>query len=219
MRKLALVTLLAAPLCASAATNLISNGSFESGLSGWTVTGSVGDIYPVGVISYNSATAYPTGAFGEAVPVVNAASSSLSATGASALYFVSDFSSEVVSQQVIVSTSGAYTFGFDLYLPANGFANDVDATLGINLGGTSVGSYALSSLAPTTWLANSSAVNLAAGTYTVSFAFSSNGKPAKDVVLDNVYLISSVPEASSSAMLLAGLAGIGFMALRRKNQR
>jgi hypothetical protein len=219
MRKFALATLLAAPLWAGAATNLVTNGSFESGLSGWSVSGSVGDVYPVSVITYNSASAYPTGAFGEAVPVDNAASLSPDAAGTRGLYFVSDFSSQVVSQLVTVPSTGVYSFGLDLYLPSNGFANRVDATLGIAVGSNNFGPFPLSTFSPTTWLSSANTVNLPAGTYTVSFSFNSNGKPAKDVVLDRVYLVSSVPEASTTAMLLAGLAAVGFMALRRRAQR
>jgi hypothetical protein len=219
MRVFALASLLVAPLWASAATNLITNGSFESGLSGWTVSGSVGDAYPASVITYNSATAYPTGAFGEAVPVDNAVNIGPDAAGTRALYFVSDFSSQVVSQSVTVATAGTYTFGLDLYLPANGYANAVNATVGIALGSNNLGTYSLSSLAATTWLPGTSTGFLAAGTYNVALSFTSNGKPAKDIVIDKVYLVSSVPEASTTAMLLAGLAGLGVVAKRRKTPR
>jgi MYXO-CTERM domain-containing protein len=220
MRRIAIASLLVAPLWATAATNLITNGSFESGLAGWTVSGSVGDVYPAAVITYNSATAYPTGAFGEAVPVDNAVNLGPDAVGTQALYFVSDFSTQVVSQTFTVASSGSYTFGLDAYLPANGFANPVNASLVVTLGSLNVASASLASLAPTTWLAGTySNLNLAAGTYTVSLAFTSNGKPAKDIVIDKIYLVSSVPEASTNAMLLAGLAGLGFVARRRKNPR
>jgi len=47
--------------------NLVVNGSFESGLAGWTIGGTDLQGYPPVAITYNSATAYPTGAFGEAV--------------------------------------------------------------------------------------------------------------------------------------------------------
>ena len=220
MRTLAIAALLAAPLWATAATNLITNGSFESGLSGWTVSGSVGDVYPASVITYNSGTAYPTGAFGEAVPVDNAVNLGPDAAGTRALYFVSDFSTQVVSQTFTVASSGSYTFGLDAYLPANGFVNSVNATLGVTLGSLNVASASLASLPATTWLAGTySNLNLTAGTYTVSLAFTSNGYPAKDIVIDRVYLVSSVPEAGTNAMLLAGLACLGFVVRRRKIPR
>ena len=216
MRKLVLATLLAAPLWASAATNLVANGSFESGLTGWTVSGSVGDAYPVSVITYNSASPYPTGAFGEAVPVDNAVNMSPDAPGSQALYFSSDLSTQVVSQTVTVLTAGLYTFGLDVYLPANGYANPVDATLGLTLGSNNLGTHALSSFGATTWTPGSSTLNLAAGTYSLALAFTSNGAPAKDIVIDDVYLISAVPEASSASMMFAGLAFLGVVATRRR---
>ncbi len=219
MRTFAIASLLAAPLWAGAATNLITNGSFEDGLSGWTVSGSVGDIYPATVITYNNASAYPTGAFGEAVPTDSAINLSPDAVGSQALYFVSDFSTQVVSQTFTVPTAGTYAFGLDVYLPANGFANSVDATLGITLGSSNFGTYPLSSFTATTWTPGAASVNLAAGTYTVALAFTSAGMPAKDIVIDRVYLVSSVPEASTTAMLIAGIACLGFIAARRKTPR
>jgi hypothetical protein len=222
MRKIILATLLAAPLLASAedlVTNLVNNGSFESGLTGWTVTGSVGDAYPAVVINYNSATPYATGAFGEAIPVDNAVNFGPDAAGTKALYFVSDLSSQVLSQSIVVPSSGAYTFGLDVYLPANGFANAGNPTLGITLGATNFGSFPLGSFSATTWTPGASTVNLVAGTYTLSLAFTSNGVPSKDIVIDKVYLISAVPEAGTAAMTFAGLAVVGFVALRRRGSR
>lgn len=220
MRKIALAALLATPLFASAATNLITNGSFESGLSGWTVSGSVGDAFPATVITYNSATPYPSGAFGEAVPVDNAVNLGPDAAGTQALYFVSDFSTQTISQTFSVA-AGAYTFGLDVYLTANGYANSVDASIGITLNSASGGTYPLSSFAATTWTPGATNLNLAAGSYTVSLTFLSDGKPAKDIVIDKVYLISAsqVPEAGSAAMMLAGLATLGFVASRRRPSR
>jgi hypothetical protein len=220
MRKIALAALLATPLFASASTNLITNGSFESGLSGWTVSGSVGDAYPVNVITYNSATPYPTGAFGEAVPVDNAVNLGPDAAGTSALYFVSDFSSQTISQTFSVA-AGAYIFGLDVYLTANGYANPVDASIGITLNSSNFGTYPLSSFAATTWTPGATNLNLTAGTYTLSMTFNSNGFPAKDIVIDKVYLMtaSPVPEAGSAAMMFAGLATLGFVAARRRPSR
>jgi hypothetical protein len=221
MRKIILATLFAAPLWASASTNLITNGSFESGLSGWTVSGTVGDVYPATVITYNTAAPYPTGAFGEPVPVDNAPNLGPDAAGDHALYLVSDLSAQSVSQTFNVAAAGTYRFGLDVYLPANGFANPVNATLGITMNSNNFGTYPLSSFSPTTWTPGGTSVNLAAGTYTLAFAFSSDGFPAKDIVIDKVYLISisPVPEAGTAAMMLAGLATLGFVAVRRRPMR
>jgi MYXO-CTERM domain-containing protein len=51
----------------------------------------------------------------------------------------------------------------------------------------------------------------------LSLAYTTHGFPAKDIVIDKVYLISSaVPEAGSVSMMLAGLAAVGLVAARRR---
>jgi hypothetical protein len=217
MRKFSIALLMSAPLCVNAATNLVTNGSFESGLTGWAVTGAIGDIYPPSVIDYNSASAYPAGAFGESVPVDSATNLSPDAAGNKALYLVSDFSSQTITQVVTIPTAGSYAFGLDVYLPANGFANAVDGTLGIKVGSSDLGTYTLSSFSATTWTPGATVLNLAAGETSLSLAYTTHGFPAKDIVIDKVYLISSaVPEAGSVSMMLAGLAAVGLVAARRR---
>jgi MYXO-CTERM domain-containing protein len=60
-------------------------------------------------------------------------------------------------------------------------------------------------------------LNLAAGETTFSLAYTTHGYPAKDILIDKVYLINSaVPEAGSVSMMLAGLAAVGLVAARRR---
>jgi hypothetical protein len=220
MRKIALAALLATPLFASAATNLLTNGSFESGFTGWTVSGTAGDAYPATLITYDSPSPYPTGAFGESIPADTALNLGPDAAGTSALYFVSDFSAQSVSQTFTVATAGIYAFGFDVYLPGNGYANEFDATLGVSIGSLSP-TINLSSLPATGWVGAQGFVALNAGANTYSLSFITDGKPAKDIVIDKLFVISAapVPEASTAAMMFAGLATLGFVASRRRPGR
>ena len=81
---------------ASAAVNLVTNGSFELGTNGlddWTIGGTDSDTppYPPTAIFYGAAQPYPNGAFGEAVPHNNAPTNSPDAVGDRAAYFVTDW--------------------------------------------------------------------------------------------------------------------------------
>lgn len=208
---------------ASAATNLLTNGSFESGLTGWTVsnTGSgTGYSAPV-VIAYNQASAYPTGAFGEAVPTDNAPGNpGFDAVGSNFLYLSSDVGTNVISQMVSLVAGTSYTFGFDYYLPNNGYANPNNATLTASLAGVPFASFALGTQPAATWLFNSAARTFTANTTgTFALSFAGNGYPAKDVAIDRVFLAqtAAVPEPATWALMLAGFGLIGF-AMRRRNK-
>ena len=213
---------------ASATVNLLVNGSFETGnFSGWTLTNSesssgTGSALPV-VIAYNQASGYPTGAFGESIPTDNAAGNpSPDAAGSYGAYFVSDFANpQSISQTVTLLAGTSYTFGFDIFKPANGDGNPNGATFTALLNGSPFASFTASSLPVTTWQTISgSNTFMATTTGPFTFNFTSNGFPAKDFVVDRVYLtatdtISAVPEPASWAMMLGGF-GIMGAALRRR---
>ena len=63
-------------------------------------------------------------------------------------------------------------------------------------------------------------VNIAVeGDYTTTFTFVTEGRPAKDVVIDQAFVVAgAVPEPSTWAMMILGFMGVGFMAYRRKTQ-
>lgn len=199
-----------------AATNLLANGSFESGFSGWTLGGTETQGFPAVVIPYNSNAGYPTGAFGEAIPTATG-SASPDAAGDSAAYFVSDYASETLTQSIFL-TPGVYTIGFSAYAPANGFANAGDALFTGSVAGVSLANYAVSTGPATAWQNFYGIANITtAGFYDTTFTFNTNLQPSKDIVIDQVYVVagSVVPEASTWAMMGLGFAGLAFAAFRK----
>lgn len=216
----AATALLAGTTQASAATNLLKNGSFESGFDFWNVsaTGSgTGYTAPV-VIAYNQASGYPTGAFGEAVPTDNATGNlGLDPVGTHGAYFSTDVGTQTLSQTVSLVAGQKYTFGFDYYLPQNGYNNPNNATFSASLAGVPFETFALGSEAPITWTSTSASRTFVANTSgDFQFTFSGNGYTAKDVVIDRVFLTSAVPEPEAWAMMIGGLGVIGFASRRRR---
>ena len=206
----------------ASAANLVTNGSFEvgsSGLTGWTIGGMDAQGYPPVAIFYGAAQPYPNGAFGEAVPANNAPTNSPDAVGARAAYFVTDLATnQSLSQTITVTTAGSYQIGFSAYAPANGYANANDALFTGVIAGVTLASYAVSTGPATTWQTFSSSTNLLPGSYNVSFTFNTRGFPAKDVVIDQVYVIASptaVPGPAALGLFGLGLLGLGAIARRR----
>lgn len=198
---------------ASAAVNLVVNGSFESGLSDWTLTNPPAS-FPATAIFYNSATPYPTGAFGEAVPPQNAPTNSPDPVGQRAAYFVSDFSSNETLSQLVHLTAGVYQIGFSAYAPANGYANAGDAQFEGIVASLTLASYSVSAGPVTTWQTFAGAANIVAdGFYTVSFSFSTNRAPSKDIVVDQVYIIAGNPPIGVPEPMALGLLGASLLGL------
>jgi hypothetical protein len=229
MKKLVLASALAALVAAPAfaTDNLLSNGSFEDGLTSWsfsdTISGSPqGHADPV-VIEYGQAGNYPTGAYGESVPADNAAGNpGFDGVGTHGLYFSSDVGTQTISQSVSLVAGRSYTFGFDFYLPANGYANANGATFTASIVGMPFASFNAGSEDATTWtLASGSHTFVASQTGDFAFAFTANGYPAKDFVIDRVFLASTadvtgVPEAGTWAMMVVGFGAIGAASRRRR---
>lgn len=198
-----------------ASANLLVNGGFEDGnFNGWTYNGTVGDANPAVVIPYNSGASYPGGAYGEPIP---ANPGGFGSAGTFAAYFVSDLATESLSQTITLGV-GLYSIGFSAYLPQNGFNNQFDALFSGSVIGTTLLTTNVAANTPMQWYDFVTTVNIAvAGDYTTTFTFATDGRPAKDVVIDQAFVVAgAVPEPSTWAMMILGFLGIGFVAYRRK---
>ena len=200
--------------------NLVTNGSFESGLSGWTVGG--GGAFPVAAVQTNAACC-----FGEFVPNDNIVGGSPDAAGNHGVYFVDDFAHQTLSQTVAL-TAGSYEVGFDAYSPFNGFNNAGDAAFHGTIAGVPLANYTVHGSTPGVWIHFSGLASvLADGNYSVAFDFQPAARgAAADVVIDRVYIMASdanggtpigneqVPEPATLSLLALGSAGLA--AVRRK---
>uniref|UniRef100_UPI00286D7E04 PEPxxWA-CTERM sorting domain-containing protein n=1 Tax=Sandarakinorhabdus sp. TaxID=1916663 RepID=UPI00286D7E04 len=221
----------------AAVTNLIKNGSFEAGNAGtggflrWTKS-NVPTNAPATIINYNSAAAYPTGAFGERVFPDNAISFSPDAAGTKAAYFVGDFSANETISQLTYLPVGNYRIGFSFFLPNNGLANVGNASFNATIVGAPVAVSAITTgLTGRTWRAVSAVGQITqAGHYQTAFVFNTNRNPSKDVVIDRAFAIrttdpadiiiggnpAAIPEPSNWMLLLLGFGLVGAVARRRK---
>lgn len=209
---------------AAAATNLLSNGSFENGFTNWNLSQVGGGTAPV-VINYNTAAGYPTGAFGEPINTNNVASASPDAVGTRLAYFSSDTANpHTISQLVNLVAGVTYNIGFDYYAPRNGIDNPFNATLGFLLGGQQIGSTLVAGnpagTPAQTWINFSTSFTaLNSGPQTLAFQFNGGGVTAADFGIDRVYVTAAVPEPGTWAMMLLGFGAIGFSMRRRRQGR
>ncbi|MDZ4370387.1 MAG: PEPxxWA-CTERM sorting domain-containing protein [Phenylobacterium sp.] len=211
---------------ALAATNLVTNGSFEESPLGfaWTYSGSGADVgaHPAVIIPYNSTASYPGGAFGEPIPADDSTSASPDAVGDYAAYFVADNSTEKLSQSFYLDP-GLYTIGFSVYVPQNGYDNSGNATFVGMVAGEALANFTVDASTPQNWVHYSGVANiLVGGVYETSFTYTSGPAPAGDFVVDRVYVVAGdqtgvVPEPGTWALMIMGFGGAG-VALRRSRR-
>ena len=202
MRKsLAVFGLVGALVSGAASATTITNGDFESGAAGWTVTPVV---YVGPIAPYSSHPSY----------------GGIYTGGAQAAFFgAGDTTGGSLSQDLATAAGQMYTVSFGYGAVAN------PDTQTLKVGAVDVAS---STLLGTTTATATGTFNLSAllSTYTYTFTALSNNTrltfsdtstvtTSIDGVLDNVS-ITAVPEASTITMMLGGLAMMGFMARRRR---
>lgn len=213
------VLMLCLPVLASA-QNLITNGGFEAGLSGWTVnnagTGSViasnstnvGGLPTVGAASGSFYAVTQQGG-----PGTHVFSQDFTTTGSvnvSFDMFVNDWDGGPFCGAGLNHTGGAVECGRVDVLTAGSSAFDTGAGVISNL---YLGADPVHGTA-NPYIHYSFDLNLAAGSYTLRFGESDNQSNFA-VGVDNVEVVNNTPEPASLALLGSGLLGIGG-AVRRK---
>ena len=197
MKKIILAALLAAPLLASAATELVTNGSFEANAIGngsWSI--------------FNSLTGW-TGA-----PNIELRNNVAGAAFAGSNYVELDTTGNSGMYQNIATTAGEhYTLSFAFSArPNTGNTNDINvfwngALVAANAGSNPTGAHQ--------WQVFNFDVIGAAGSSQLKFA-AAGASDALGGSLDAVSVVRAVPEPETYAMMLAGLGLVGFLARRRK---
>jgi len=191
------------------AAPIVSNGSFENGLNGWSTAGS-GTTPGIGITVITTGGTNSTG-YGDNVP---------NKAGTHAAFFVDDNASEILWQFVSLAGGTTYTFKYSLFATASGAANSFGFSLYDSVDNKNLVNNSSRTDVPVgVWTDYSYTFTAGSGdsNYFLNFFFQSGAYPAKDVLLDAVS-ITAVPEPSTWAMMILGFAGIGFMAYRRRNQ-
>jgi hypothetical protein len=196
----------------AASAAVISNGGFETGFSGWTVSSGTDPQYAPVVIQYGQSSPYPTGAFGEIIPAAPGG-------GQFGTYFVSDFANQSISQSIALVAGTTYTVSYNIYAPINGSSNPFDALLQSAADGSLSPVFQSKSLGAG-WVNYSANFFASAGPYAFSLNFGPLGSgaanAAADFVVDNIDISVAVPEPATWAMMIMGFMGIGFLAYRRR---
>jgi hypothetical protein len=191
---------------ANAAT-IVTNGSFENGLTGWSTSGT-GTTPNIGITVVGSTTP-----FGDTITYP-------ASFGSHSAYFVDDNAhTENLFQTVSLTGGVQYNLSFALYGTPSGANNGFDFSLTSLLNVTPAFSVTeTSSQVPVgAWTTyDFSFIPTNGGTFTLSFDFDAGPTPAKDVLLDNVSISAAVPEPSTWAMMMLGFVGIGAMTYRRR---
>jgi hypothetical protein len=202
---------------AHAYTNLLGNGSFETGdFTDWMLGGTYASD-PADVIIYNSNAGYPTSAFNESIPP-DSGGKSPDPAGSYAAYFVDDAANETLTQSIPL-TPGLYTIGFSAFAPSNGYQNQNDADFSGSIAGVTLASYDVFSKPDLTWLHFVGVVDITQpGNYDAVFTFATpGGGTAADIVIDRAFVVAGdlVPEPATWATMIVGL-GLAGAVMRRQ---
>ena len=225
-----LLMLTAAP--ALALPNLVADGTFPAGsFAGWTYT-STANVNSQAVVIKTDGVGrnYPTGAYGQGIPNDTLTTGSPDLSAGYAAYFSTDTGSQTLSQTLSLAV-GRYSIGFDVFVPSNGYNNPNDATFTGSIAGTALFSSASVATIGTTdgvntWVTVQSVANVVtAGIYTVNFTFAGTAAPAKDILVNRVFVTggavftggtgTAVPEPGTLALLAAATALLAGVRRRR----
>jgi hypothetical protein len=194
----------ASSLCDAVVGNVVANCGFESGaFDGWTLSGVDVPLAQDNLYGVEGTDPYPT-------PAGTAPDSG------SFQAFFSDITADTTTlSQVLTTTPGSYTVSFALAQQLEG-PGTVKNSVVVTLDGATLATLSAVPVQGYTFYTYTGTV--AGGTSTLSLAF---GNDIGEFILDDVTVVAvaPVPEASTSALLGAGLLALGGGALRRRKTR
>jgi len=196
--KLFLVAAVSFATFGAQATELVTNGSFES------ITGS-NPVADFRVVSAGATDIFGWTVGGTSVDIINGAYGAISGNSIDMLGSPGPGS---LSQTLTTTAGQKYVLSFDLSYNGGSYKD-----IGVSFAGN-----------PTTYFTGGSPFNHYTFEYTATSAttalafFSTGGAEWGGAVLDNVS-VTAVPEPETYAMLLAGLGLMGTIARRRKNKQ
>jgi len=209
IRKMALSAIVTmGTMAATNAAPIVTNGSFENGLTGWTQSG-FGATPGIGVTVVTTGGTNTTG-YGDNVP---------SYAGTHAAYFVDDNAMQSLSQRVTLTAGVLYKLSFALFATISGNQNPYGFEL-IDSIGSMINFQGNNSIVGTqvpvgvwTTYDYTFTVPITSNLYLLDFTFLSGATPAKDVLLDAVS-ITAAPIPAGIALMGTGL--LGLLGLRRR---
>jgi hypothetical protein len=199
----------------TAHADIVTNGTFSGGLSGWATSGS-GTTPGIGITVINLSSTVPATQFGDIIP--NAPGGTTNA-----VYFVDDnTTNEVLSQNITLAANTTYDLTFDLWATTSGAGNAGNFLLKDAVGTIASSTFANAAQAGSStvpvgaWTLETLQFTTGAATnYALDFDWNAGGTPSKDVVLTNVAINSPVPEPSSFILLGSGLLAAAGVVRRR----
>lgn len=238
--RLAVLTVVALAAVQSAAQatviNYVANGSFETysvsgnvtSFPGWTISTSGKAVGP----GYGPEVGYTDGAtknrYGDIEKSDNATTPDPNAAGTHALYLVDDVAMETLTQTVYLPHAGVYEVGFDGLATGSGVNNAHNATLLAVMAGVTVVSGSATMFGTNSWTHESANATITEpGYYTIDLTFQGGAQPAKDIMIDQVYIDSPstlsgggvvvpAPEPGTVPVIAAAIGGL--VALRRRRR-